>query len=82
MKNNLHGIRKSKGISQEELARMSGLSKRTIERFEEGKNVSLKTALKIMSALNIDYHHLFSEEVHFLDIQPEVFESYYSFFIK
>ena len=54
MRNKLREIRESKGISQEELAQMSGISRTTISELEtEKKEVTTNITLeKIAEALN------------------------------
>lgn len=47
--------RKVQGLTQEELAALSGVSKPTLNRFEKGNvNITLASALKILSSLGLD----------------------------
>ena len=50
----LKNLRKSRHLSQEQLAQMSGLNVRTIQRIERGNTASIETLKCIASALEID----------------------------
>ena len=55
-------IRKKQGLSQEQLAKMSGLSRYTIINFETGKrDPRIKDLSKIAKALNVSIEELISE---------------------
>ena len=58
-------LREEKNISQQVLADICNVPKSTIGRLERGEvNPTVKTLLKISSALNIEFIHLFSIKVH------------------
>lgn len=59
----LKEIRMSKGISQEELERRSGISRVTISMLETGKqkNVTIKTLTSLALALGVTVSDFFSE---------------------
>lgn len=58
--NNIAIVRKCKGLSQTELARLVGVSKNTISSLERGEfNPTAFTALKICQALNKSFEELF-----------------------
>ena len=60
LKNNLHTIRKSKKISQDELARMVGTTRQTIISIEKGVfNPSAKLALLLCIALDTKFEEIF-----------------------
>lgn len=47
--------RKEQGLTQEQLAVLAGVSKPTLNRFEQGNtSITLSNALKILSALGLD----------------------------
>jgi transcriptional regulator with XRE-family HTH domain len=48
-------IRQQKGMSQEELASFSGISRRTISSLEGGKGLSLQNLIKVLKALGISH---------------------------
>src|SRR5690606_7824169 len=50
----LKNLRISRHLSQEQLARMSGLNVRTIQRIERGNTASIETIKCLASALEID----------------------------
>ena len=55
-------LRKKQGLSQEQLAKMSGLSRYTIINFESGKrDPRIKDLRKIAKALNVSIEELISE---------------------
>ena len=51
-------LRKEKKLSQEQLATMSALSVRTIQRVESGKSASLETLKSLASVLEVDIDKL------------------------
>ena len=47
--------RKNQGLTQEQLAILAGVSKPTLNRFEQGKtNITLANTLKILRALGLE----------------------------
>lgn len=55
--------RKRKGLSQDDLARLSGLTKTTIQNWENGRNLSaVLRVLKICKELDADIRELFQVE--------------------
>ncbi len=58
----LKELRISRHFSQEQLAQMSGLNVRTIQRIESGKNASLESLKCLASALDVDVSTLNQEE--------------------
>ena len=58
----LKELRISRHFSQEQLAQMSGLNVRTIQRIESGKNASLESLKCLASALDIDVSTLNQEK--------------------
>ena len=58
----LKQLRLSRHLSQEQLAQMSGLNVRTIQRIESGKNASVESLKCLASALNIDIATLNQEK--------------------
>ena len=60
--NNLKAMRESAGLTQQQLADLAGISKVTIEKYENGTRrlagASLDTALKISKALNVPVEKL------------------------
>lgn len=63
--NNVKNIRKSKNLTQEELAEISDLSisyVKQIESSKDYKNLTLTTMLKISKALNTTISNLFNSE--------------------
>jgi len=59
----LKQIRISKRLSQEQLAQMSGLNVRTIQRIESGANVSLESEKCLAAALDVDIETLNQENI-------------------
>ena len=60
---NIHRIRQEKGLTQEELAMMSGLSQGYINQLESGKRkFTQKTLTVIAEALNLPLYVFFKEE--------------------
>lgn len=61
----LKEIRKGKKITQDELARLTGINKMQISRIERGEikigNISLTNALKIADALDVDVRRLLAD---------------------
>lgn len=70
----LKELRKAKGISQDELSRLSGVNKMQISRIERGdtdiKNMTLINALRISDALGVDPHVLIMENKAPRNIDP------------
>ena len=60
----LKQLRLSKRLSQEQLADMSGLNVRTIQRIESGTNASLESKKCLAAALDVDIETL--EQEHFM----------------
>ena len=50
--NRLRGVREQEGVTRAELARLAGISVRTVQRAEEGQAISLVTKSRILKALN------------------------------
>ncbi|MCF6438779.1 helix-turn-helix domain-containing protein [Pseudoalteromonas luteoviolacea] len=59
----LKQLRLSRGLSQEQLAHMSGLNVRTIQRIEAGANASLESKKCLASALDVSIQTLELEEL-------------------
>ncbi|MDA5110751.1 MULTISPECIES: helix-turn-helix transcriptional regulator [Brevibacillus] len=60
MENKIKQLRKLKGISQEELARVCGVSRQTINAIENNKyDPSLKLAFQLARALGVTVDELF-----------------------
>ncbi|WP_462158337.1 helix-turn-helix domain-containing protein [Pseudoalteromonas sp. GB56] len=57
----LKHLRLSRRLSQEQLAQMSGLNVRTIQRIESGANASMESQKCLAAALNIDIETLNKE---------------------
>jgi transcriptional regulator with XRE-family HTH domain len=56
----LSKYRKNKGLSQDDLARLSGLTKTTIQNWENGRNLgAVLRVLKVCQELNVDIRDLF-----------------------
>jgi transcriptional regulator with XRE-family HTH domain len=62
----LKQLRIARHLSQEQLAQMSGLNVRTIQRVESGHNASLETLKCLASALEVDIETL-NQEVYTMD---------------
>lgn len=60
-------LRLQRGWSQEQLAEMSGLSVRTVQRVEQGKSVSIESAKSIAAVLEIEFSQLLPEECNMSD---------------
>ena len=61
---NLKAIRTSKGISQAELSRRTGIRRQNLCDFEKGRTGgTIETALKIAKALNVGLDELCGEEI-------------------
>lgn len=58
----LKQLRISRHFSQEQLAQMSGLNVRTIQRIESGQNASLESLKCLAAALNVDVSTLDQEK--------------------
>ena len=60
LKNNLPSIRKEKGLSQSDLAKMVGVSRNTISSIETGQfNPTAKLALSLCIALDKKFEEIF-----------------------
>lgn len=55
-------LRLEKGLSQEQLAHMAGISTRTLQRIERGANASPETLKCIASVLETDFENLRKEQ--------------------
>ena len=62
----LKQLRIGRHLSQEQLAQMSGLNVRTIQRVESGHNASLETLKSLASALEVDIETL-NQEAYTMD---------------
>lgn len=63
MKNNLEQIRKEKGLNQEELGQILGVSRQTIISLEKGKyNPSITLAFKIAKYFGMSIEDIFIYE--------------------
>ena len=58
--NNLRKLRKEKGLSQEKLARLSGISLNTLTKIESGfaKKPTIQTVVKVAKALEVSLDEL------------------------
>lgn len=70
----LKQIRISRFLSQEQLAEMSGLSVRTIQRIESGQNASMESLKCLSAALDVDVTTL-QQEKHMIDKSSENWQS-------
>ena len=70
----LKELRISRHFSQEQLAQMSGLNVRTIQRIESGKNASLESLKCIASALDVDITTL-NQEKYMIDKKSNNWEN-------
>ena len=65
MKNKVHELRKSKGLTQEQLAELIGVSRQTINAIEKEKfDPSLVTAFKIAQLFELPIEQFFMFEPH------------------
>ena len=72
-KEKLRKYRKVKGLSQEGLSEVSGISVRTIQRLEMGlSNGSPYTLKSLAKALDIENADLLTEEAKFITSKPRV----------
>jgi len=62
----LKELRISRYLSQEQLAQMSGLNVRTIQRIESGNNASTESMKCLAAALNVDMSTL-NQEIFMID---------------
>ena len=63
MKNNIYDYRKKKKMTQEDLAKMVGVTRQTIISIEQGKYVaSLSLALKLAQIFEVKVEDLFEVE--------------------
>ena len=58
---NLRRLRRSRDLTQVELAGKSGVSRATIQAWERGHPVSVRTARRIAQALGTDWHLFFDD---------------------
>jgi transcriptional regulator with XRE-family HTH domain len=59
----LSEYRRRKGLSQDDLAKLSGLTKTTIQNWENGRNLgAVLRILKVCQELNVDIRDLFEIE--------------------
>ena len=65
-------LRLEKGLSQEQLAHMAGISTRTLQRIERGATASPETLKCIASVLETDFENLRKEQEMPPDEQPEL----------
>lgn len=65
-------LRLEKGLSQEQLAHMAGISTRTLQRIERGATASLETLKCIASVLEADFENLRKEQEMPPEEQPEL----------
>ena len=61
MKNRIAQIRKSKGISQKDLAKRLGIAPPTLSQIEHGGNPRIKTLARIAEELNCKIAELINE---------------------
>lgn len=54
-------LREERGLSQADVARLSGLSNATVSRFEFGQNVTLETVSKIAQAFDMETGEFITE---------------------
>ena len=60
MDNKLKDIRIKRNLSQDQLAKIAGVTRASISRYENGKrNISIETAKKIATAINVDWTSIF-----------------------
>jgi len=63
MSNNIQKLRLEKGLSQSQLAELSGISVRTLQSYEQGDRdickAAVETAFKIAKALDVSIEQLF-----------------------
>ena len=63
MKNRIEQIRRERGILQEELAKMLGVSRQTISSLETGRyNPSITLAFKVARCFGMSIEEIFIEE--------------------
>ncbi|WP_299034752.1 helix-turn-helix domain-containing protein, partial [uncultured Anaerococcus sp.] len=64
--NNFIKIRENKKLSQEDLSYLSGISRRSISRIENGliKEPSIDTLLKLSASLNVDLVDLYIKDIY------------------
>lgn len=65
-------MRLEKGLSQEQLAHMAGVSTRTLQRIERGANASPETLKCIASVLETDFGNLRKEQNMPTDTHPDL----------
>lgn len=57
---NIERLRKKRGLTQEQLAELTGLNRSYFWDIEQGRNISIKTAAKIAKALGVSLSELFN----------------------
>lgn len=62
MGKSIRTLRKQRGLTQAELAKLAGVSTISIQRYESGCNLSLSNARKIATALEITVDELINKE--------------------
>ena len=65
-------LRLEKGLSQEQLAHMAGISTRTLQRIERGANASPETLKCVASVLETDFENLWKEQQMPTEEQPKL----------
>ena len=58
----VRNIRKSQYKNYEEFAKVHGFNKVTVSRLEQGENVTIKTLIEVLSALNVPINEFFSQK--------------------
>lgn len=67
LKDKIAQIRKARGLTQLELSKMTGITKRAIQNYEAGtRTPRLDVITKIAHALDVEVHELMSDEEHFV----------------
>jgi transcriptional regulator with XRE-family HTH domain len=72
-------MRLKKGWSQQQLADISGLNVRTIQRIEQGQSASLESFKALGAAFNVDFSQLQEDTVRTIVSTPEQTEVYLAF---
>ena len=71
----LKELRISRHLSQEQLAQMSGLNVRTVQRIESGHNASIESLKCLSSALEVDISTL-NQEKFMIDKKSDNWQSF------
>lgn len=66
---NIRGLRRAKGVSQEQLAELCGVGLIQVGYWEAGRDLSLRDAAAIADALDVTIDDLVGREVHDLDVE-------------